>query len=250
MMPIFAALLEDNKQSGLLTADETGIAFETNSFDCEASVPETDPLYIRTSENEIVSLFNNFTTAPGRKYGPANGFISTQVVTSNAAIFSTHKWQSEDPIRLVIFSLKGAESLLTHFDQVEELKSPKNFTTPKPELFKVVHGGCTYSMFYGVSASFGGLKPTTIEPRLSIEFEQGRDFNSFLQDVNDYVAFVSFCSGKRLKPSEILICEKPADELHKLYSGKNPLSRVVYRWPEPKSKNPNMLQRPFASVRK
>lgn len=195
-----------------------------------------EPILLRTATNEIVSLHSNITSAPGENSRLIEPRYTTyyQEILSNVAVVGYDPWTTDDRVRHVSFSVKHCTQLMSHRDKLKAIGSNRYPTEDRFRLFSDVAEEFTLKAGYAATYGMDFDAPTEFWPVFEIEFKRPRGIQEYISSVSDYVSFLSFCLGVKLKPSSIHIDRLSGDEVrnaieHNAYPGHH---RVYYVWPE------------------
>ena len=222
----------------LLSEDEIRVNLYSYTTDC-FDINSDQPIYLVAETSHVVSLYANVDlgigcTSQRDRTTYCQGFIS------NVAVVGHDRWTDTDMVRTVSFSVKHSMELLRHKDKVKALGSTRY---PKQEditIFKVAASGMKLRAGYGVTYGSEFNAPKALWPIFEIEFDEPQSIHDYIKHVSNYVGFLSFCLGVKLKPDRIGINRLSHDEIMAtlettIETGTYPSNHEVqYVWPEEK----------------
>ena len=152
------------------------------------------------------------------------------------AVVGHDQWTDTDKVKKVSFAVKHSMELLRHKDKVKALGSIGH---PKEEdltIFKDAVSGMTLGAWYATTYGMEFDAPTELWPIFEIEFDEPRNIHDYIEHISNYVDFLSFCLGVKLKPDRIRIDRLAHDEMMAaVEAGTHPGNHEVqYVWPEEK----------------
>jgi hypothetical protein len=198
------------------------------------------PIYLRTAENDIVSLYSNISSIPGtasRLIDPVRDAYQTtyhQEIISNIAVVGGDRWRVMDRVKRVRFTVRHVDHLLRHRGKIKALGRSRTPANKHFNLFRQPSNGMTLVGGYGTTYGMELAWPKTIWPIFEIDFTVPLDIYEYLQHVSNYVSFWSFCLGVRLKPRDIHIDRLSFSEVNDAMKSKTYLGahHVHYVWKE------------------
>ena len=220
--------------TGFFFIDENNISADIFGYDEDIHIDPTQPIYLRTEINAIVSLHSNIAGSSGNRFRNAEPemIVHHQQIISNIAVIGPDPWRESELLKLVTFSVKHTKELLHHEEKSKELS--KYGSAEQYDLFSVRVDGVTFRVRYFPHYSVDFDHPIEIWPHLEIEFDEGVTLFRYLDHVSCIVQLLSASVGALLKPSNIEICRLPFDEMllameNREFSGNH---FVKYVWPE------------------
>jgi hypothetical protein len=222
--------------TGFFYLDAKTISTEICSYDKSFYLVPEKPIFLRTENNQIVSLHSNISTFPGAHSRTIDPEMVTykQHIISNTAVIGRDRWEKTDKLKRVTFLVKRAKELLKHKEKVDNLAQRKIGDEYDSDLFSETVNGMTIRAGYGARYSFEFQAATDIWPYLEIEFHNGTTLSEYLDYVGCVVQFLSFSLGAHMKPSDIRISRLSSDELTAaIKADVHPEDYAVeYGWPE------------------
>ena len=224
-----------NNLNGTFYYDEELIKASIFRFDESFYINGSDPIYLQSENNRIISLLSNFTSPPvrgSRQIEPIMN-IYEQRIRSNNAIIGHDKWEENDLIKRVVFSVNYAETILTHFDLHDNFVKHGYNEQDNSEIFTVETDNLIIRAYYSATYTAGFEEPREIFPRIELEFKNDVTIENYLDYVSSIIQFLSLSLGVYLIPSEITIDRLSLEELTQAvknhsYSGDY---SVLHLWP-------------------
>jgi hypothetical protein len=222
--------------TGFFYLDDKTISAEICSYDEYLYIQPERPVFLRTENNKIVSLYSNVSAPPDTHSHIIDPKMQSykQRIISQTAVIGHDRWQQGDQLKRVTFSVKRAKEILKHKEKIERLHTRKIGVPYDADLFAEKVGGMSVRASYAVRYSSDFHAPNDILPIFEIEFHAGATLAEYVEAVNCLVEFFSFSQGAHMKPSDIRISRLSGDELTaKLKAGAHPEDYDVhYIWPE------------------
>lgn len=191
---------------------------------------EAGPIYLRTQNNHVVSLYDNLVFGPWRTTGTAPELSTFQAdIHASFAVVGFEPWRPEDLVKRVSFRLEHAHHILTNRDH---LKKMENFGSPGAVL-SVTEGDVTVRLWYGGVYSNEFKVPTEYWPTIEVEFARGVPIGEFMSYVLDIAQLFSLSVWSYLQPSSLRISPLTQQELEETLRNKNDASdyAVEHVWP-------------------
>jgi hypothetical protein len=222
--------------TGFFCLDDKQISAEICSYDESFYLVPEKPIFLRTENNQIVSLHSNISTYPDSHARTIDPEMVTykQRIISNTAVIGHDRWEPADKLKTVTFLVRRAKELLKHKEKFDKLAKRKIGDEYDSDLFSTTANGTTIRAGYSSGYSLEYNATTNITPYLEIEFPAGATLSDYLNHVGCVVEFFSFCLGAHMKPSEIRICRLSRDEfIAALKAQAHPEDYAAhYIWPE------------------
>jgi hypothetical protein len=223
-----------NLTGTLVLSDES---INTRIYSCTEFfyIEGEQPIILQAETSEIVSLYSNVTGGPGETFcAEPQRKIYRQYISSNLAVIGHDPWVAEDMIRKVTFTVKQSKKLMHHNAKVTvigrtECPEEDHFT-----IFTETVDGMILSAWYAVIYGMDFGAPKELWPVFEIEFDEPKNIRDYLVHVLDYVGFLSFCLGTKLKPSTIHVDRLSSDQMMSAIENSTYLGdhEVHYVWPE------------------
>jgi hypothetical protein len=221
--------------TGTLLLSEDRICVDLYSYTHNFHIDDDRPIYLVAQTGQIVSLHANVdngtgtTSHRGRKTYH-QGFIS------NVDIVGHDQWTDADKVKKVSFTVEHSMALLRHRDRIQALGTIKDPTKADLTIFEVIAEGMKLGAGYGATYNLDFDPPKELWPIFWIEFNEPQSIHDYIEHVTNYVAFLAFCFGSKLKPDRISIDRFPHDEMMVAVEAGTYLGNheVHYVWPEEK----------------
>ncbi|MEX2164512.1 MAG: hypothetical protein WD823_09745 [Sulfuricaulis sp.] len=194
------------------------------------------PVILLTETNHIVSLHSNITTVPGRtsRTIEPKRTIHRQDFVSNLAIVGHDPWMSHDKVKRVTFVVEHTKQLMRHKRKVKAIGRGRYPKEGDLTIFTDDAQGMTLRA--GYTATYGSEfdSPKELWPGFEIEFDAPQSTTDYIVHVSDYVDFLSFCLGVKLKPTAIRVDRISFDQMKAAVKSQSYLGDhgVHYVWPE------------------
>jgi hypothetical protein len=236
--PVHFVEIETGKNlTGTLIISDDSIHAKIYSYTDFFYIKGEQPVILQAETNDIVSLHSNITTPPGKTVLNIEPQRITycQEIISNIAVVGHDPWTAEDKIKRVTFNVKHTTDLMHHSIKVKALGRSKHPKTDDLTIFTDTADGMTLKARYNASYEMLFNAPKEFWPVFEIEFDKPRRLTDYIASVMDYVGFISFCLGVRLKPSGIHFDRLSTPDMNSaIESGNYPGTREArYAWPEP-----------------
>jgi hypothetical protein len=221
--------------TGFFYIDEKTISAEICSYDEFFYLPPEKPVFLRTENNRIVSLYGNFSAPPASSARLIEPKMKTykQRIVSSAAVIGHDRWEEGDTLKRVTFFVTRAKESLTHREKIETLRRRKIGDPYEGDLFSETVNDITVRARYAMHYSSGFHGPSDILPLVEIEFHNGAMLGGYVEAINCLLEFLSFSQGIDMKPSGIEISRLSGEELDAPKARAHPEDYAVeYVWPE------------------
>ncbi|TWB93206.1 hypothetical protein FBZ93_111245 [Bradyrhizobium macuxiense] len=237
-------LVTGKNLTGTILISDDEIRAAIFSYTGHFNIKIDQPVFLQTETNEIVSLHSNLMANSGtnsRSIAPERA-TRRQEIISNLAVIGHDPWTAEDRVKRVVFRVKHTKQLMHHEAKVEAIGRSR---FPEEEHLTIFHDaadGMTLNAWYAATYGMEFDTPKELWPTFGIEFGEPRPIRDYILHVSDYVDFLSFCLGVKLKPSAIRIDRlsfaqmKEAVGKHE-YPGNH---GVHYTWPETEVSDPDL----------
>lgn len=202
-------------RTGFFLIGEDRIHAELYSYDGYFHLDVSEPLYLQTNDNEIISLHQNFGLSEGDSnfVGKPPMTVRHHKLMSNVAVIGRSQWSSVDRLKTVSFEIPHTERLLRHDKKRKGIAKRKLGDEVDYELFAVNVGENIVRAYYLATYSWDFDRPKEILPRLEIEFGKGATLFEYLDEVSHVVSFFSAVVAAQLKPDKIEIQRLSKDEI-------------------------------------
>jgi hypothetical protein len=224
-----------NLTGTLLLSDEE-IRAQIYSYTEFFYIKGEQPIILQAETNHIVSLHSNITTAPGTTSRIIEPRRTTyhQDIISNLAVVGHDPWTAEDKVKRVTFSVKHSKNLMRHNAKVRAIGRSKYPKEGHLTIFADTAEGMTLKAWYAATYGMEFDAPKELWPVFEIEFDEPRSIRDYIEHVSDYVGFLSFCLGVKLKPSAIRVDRLSFEEMKIAVKNHSYLGdhEVHYVWPE------------------
>lgn len=220
--------------TGTLVLSDESISTRIYSYTEFFCIEGEQPIILQAETSDIVSLHSNVTGVPGRTFRTEpQRTIYRQDIISNLAVIGHDPWMTQDKIKRVAFNVRHSEKLMHHDAKVKAIgrsKCPEDHFT----IFTDTADGMTLKAGYAATYGMAFDTPKELWPVFEIEFDEPRSIGDYIADVLDYVGFLSFCLGVKLKPSAIRVDRLSFDEIMSAIENDTYLGdhEVHYVWPE------------------
>lgn len=204
-------LMTPRNNSGILNINEYNIELNLYSYDFDTLPNSIGPLFLQTSRNEIVSLYEVTFLGKNRSWrnGPTPIACYHQRIVSDFAVVGHDRWLATNSIRSVHFLIDGAGIVFELDPRQRDLILSKIMQPDVWSIFKIqrsdLEAGLSYRAAY--SAHFNAIDeyPSKKWVSFSVISQAGLSIGSFIEPVLDFVSFFSFCLCRSLRPSDIRI---------------------------------------------
>jgi hypothetical protein len=193
--------------TGTLELSEERIHASIYSYTGFFNISGEQPIILQTEANDIVSLHSNITTVPGKhsRVIKPRRTVYQQEIISNLAIVGHNPWMADDKIKRATFSVDHTKKLMLHDTKIKEIGRTKYPEDKHFNIFTAKADGMMLKASYNVTYGMDFDAPKEIVPCFEIEFDEPCSITDYIFHVMDYVRFLSFCLGAKLKPSKIHI---------------------------------------------
>ncbi|MDO9412286.1 MAG: hypothetical protein Q7T81_06895 [Pseudolabrys sp.] len=225
--------------TGILTLSDVEfvvdlIAYEARSLkiDCDA------PIHLQTQNQNIVSLFSNYSALRGTVHAPADdsrrkGLYRDRIV-SRIAVIGSGPWQETDIVKSATFNISSIDFMLRHAGKVESISSSDIYSEADRNIFEVTVDDLTVRADYSSSYSFDAPYPIKTFASLGLVFHKERSIQNYIEDVLSVVQLFAASAGVSLLPEEINISRTSMFEIESGSPDADyvPAHGVRYLWPE------------------
>ncbi|MDJ1463416.1 hypothetical protein [Nitratireductor sp. GZWM139] len=219
--------------TGTLLVSEDEIRAHIYSYSDFFHIKSEQPVFLIAESGHVVSFHANVD----------NGFGTTsfheqethyQGIVANVAVIGHDPWTEIDRVKRVSFAVKHTMDLLHHQKKVKALGRSKFPAEEHFRIFEVAAKGITLRAWYRATYGIEFGAPKALWPSFEIEFDEPQNIHDFIEHVSNYLAFLSFCLGVKLRPHDIRIdrlshAEVMAGIKARTYVGEH---EVHYIWPE------------------
>jgi hypothetical protein len=229
-------LVTGKNLTGTLLLSDERIRAQVFSFTEFFYIKGEQPIILQAETNDIVSLHSNITHGPGtnsRNIEPRRATYRQEII-SNVAIVGHDAWTATDKVKRVSFNVKHSRELMHHDAKVRVIGRNKYPREVHFTIFRDKAEGMTLAAWYAATYGMEFDAPKELWPVFEIEFDEPRSIDDYIVHVSDYVDFLSFCLGVKLKPSAIHVDRLSFEEMKTAaddhtYRGNH---EVHYVWPE------------------
>jgi hypothetical protein len=215
--------------TGTLVLSDERIHTQIYSYAECFCIEDQQPIILRAETNDIVSLHSNLTNVRGRTFrAKPQSTIYRQEILSNLAVVGHDPWMAKDNVKRVTFNVKHSKKLMHHDAKVTAIGRTKYPGEDQFTIFTETVDGMTLKAWYAAIYGIEFDPPKELWPVFQIEFDESKSIVDYLVHVLDYVGFLSFCLGTKLKPSAIHV-DRPSSDQNSTYLGDH---EVYYVWPE------------------
>ncbi len=222
--------------TGTLVLSDESIRAQIYSYTEFFFIKGEQPIILQAETTDIVSLHSNLTTVPGttsRHIEPQRTTYRQEII-SNLAFVGHDPWTAEDNVMRVTFSVKHSKDLMHHDAKVRAIGRSKYPKEDHLTIFTDTAEGMTLKAWYAATYGMEFDAPKELWPVFEIEFDDPRSIEDYIVHVSDFVDFLSFCLGVKLKPSTIRVDRLSFEEMkiaveNHTYRGDH---EVHYIWPE------------------
>lgn len=227
--PVHCAELSSGK-TGTLLISEGEIRAELFSFDEPFFIKADAPVYFRSETGHIVSFHANIEGNSGTRSN-AGVHVVQEGIVSNVAVVGPDQWTEIDAVKVASFRVDHTTQLLRNREGFKKLgkRIPDDLT-----IFSHKVDGVTVKAWYGGIWGSDFDAPKDFWPTYEIEFDEPKSILDYVGKVSDYVDFLSFCLGAKLRPTHIQVRRLSDVELEAAIDAGTYSSShdVHYVWPE------------------
>jgi hypothetical protein len=219
--------------TGFFYLDDKTIRTEICSYDEPFYLAAEKPIFLRTENNRLVSLYSNVSAPPDSNCRIIDPKMESykQHIISNTAVIGHDRWEETDKLKRVTFLVKRSKDLLRHKEKTDKV-ARKDWS--ESNLFSETVDAMTIRAGYDALYSSEFNAPTDISPYLEIEFHTGATLFEYIDRVSCLVEFLSLSLGAHMNPSNIRISRfSSAERTAAIKADGHPEEYAVeYVWPE------------------
>lgn len=200
--------------NGFFYFDDKTIKAEICSFDGIFNIEEENPIFLHSENNHIISLHSNIISAGScsRNIEPKMTTYKQNII-SNTAVIGYDKWEKDDVIKRVSFSIKHSDDLFKHKETYDRYIKGKSTEGCQSDVFSLTVNDLTINVNYCATFISGFDEPREIWPRVEIEFEEAVTLSDYVENVLCVVRFLSLSLGVPLTPSDFKICRLSFEDM-------------------------------------
>jgi hypothetical protein len=222
--------------AGMLVLSNERIRTQIYSYTEFFHITGKQPIILQAETNDIVSLHSNITTVPGttsRTIQPQRTTYRQEII-SNLAVVGHDPWTADDKVKRVTFGVRHSNDLMRHNAKVRGIARRRYPNEDHLTIFTDTAEGMTLRAWYTATYGMEFDAPKELWPVFEIEFAEPRSIEDYIVHVLDYVRFLSFCLGVKLKPSAIRVDRLSFEEMKMAVENHNYPGdhEVHYVWPE------------------
>ncbi len=200
-------------QGSLLVTDER-IEVRLVSFDEFFYInDDTEFLPLRLEDNSYASMHHVYFGGPG-SCASRTQVTHNQTITASTLIHGSDEWKPNDPIRHASFELPRAETLLRYEAKIAELESNSPWSKVDCDVFSLILSGLTIRLGYRRSASIRTERVQVDSPVITLDFDEPRSIESYLNDIQAITHFVSINLSAQMEPENIEIRRLSNRDMH------------------------------------
>ena len=188
---------------------------EVYRFDEYLRVPNVDWLYLRTAQNEFVSLRGNLTSTAGHstRFYPTTLNTYRQEISSSTAVIGPDRWLHSDRVHAVGFSVPGCGAVFDHDELLQTVTRAKFGLPEENKLFSIDAVSCQIDVsLVGSHQVMRGIT-TDVQPRFMLRLGEPGSLNDAYLRVMEIVEFISLVMGRALQPEAISLWRGPLPDL-------------------------------------
>lgn len=229
-------LTTGERHSGILRMGSDRIELSLYSYANESgqlnpiTIKEEKPLHLYTENGKYVTFSDFFVRSKSsvNQIGLGGGGINKVEIVSNDAIFGDEKWEDDDQVWRVEFSLDGIDYLFR--DDVRYPAIMSNFNSDvETNIFAVPAKYASLSAFFFLTTRSDPHPSRTAVPRFVMDFKQPRLLKDFEKDVFIFRAFFTFITGHSLIPDRVEIDPIGVDQIKEKLRDLNPHHSFVVK---------------------
>jgi hypothetical protein len=229
-----------SKLTGTLLVSKDTMRVNIHSYDNFFPIRSDAPIFLKTADADTVSLHSNITGGAGDtsrlidQKEQTYETIHHQEIVSNIVVVGNNRWEETDKIKRAHFTVDHIDHLLRHRGKIKAISSARNPGAEHFLLFQDIADGMKLSAWYAANYNASLDSPQSVRPTFEIEFDVPVGLHDYVQDLSNYLFFLSLLVGVRLAPKNIHIDRLSSDEVNERvkthsYPGNH---RVHYVWPE------------------
>ncbi|MBT1157118.1 hypothetical protein J1C56_16095 [Aminobacter anthyllidis] len=190
--------------AGSLLLSDDVIRTDLYSYHELVHVDAEAPIYLIAETGHVVSLHSSVDRGSGTRHSHDRA-IYHQSLIANIAVIGYDRWTLSDKVKKVCFTVKHSMELLHNRDKVETLGSTRYPKVEDLRLFEDAADDMRLRASYGARYGMDFDAPKELWPSFEIEFDEPQNIHDYIRHVSNYVHFLSFCLGAKLKPGNIRI---------------------------------------------
>lgn len=194
----------ENCFSGFLKQVNGNLKLKLFDFDRKVSLPDMEPISVRTEENLYVCLYDHFDAGHG-SFGYGDHSATSQHYFSNLGIVGYNPWEPFKRVKRCEFSIPGAGTIFRSSNIYSKIANSKITELPNRDLFAVRVSGAYIKAFLDVSATHPNEYPDEIYPRLVVEFENSVKAGELREELIKATSFFSACLSSFFMADEVCI---------------------------------------------
>lgn len=217
--------------SCLLSHD--ALEFTVYSFDRPFFIRSNGgPIHLRTSENELITLFDNIESGVGHgwRHSAEEMVVYKQNISFNLAFVGGERWKLDSKIGQVTFEVSGVENLLRHREKLRHFLNNPIFDSDGV-VYKIDPPSYTLKIVFISKINIFSDYPVEPEIKIHVTYNDPVSIKHFREDIRGFVAYLSFLAGSRLVEDNVKVCARTEVDYEEIinrgdYAG---FSDVYYR---------------------
>jgi hypothetical protein len=188
----------EQARTGLLKLTHHSIDTRFVAYSERLHIDTEHPIFLRTEHNDVVSLYGNVSSGPGRRWRNSDVPLTTefQEITSNLAIIGDQAWNESDHVVVATFDLCGADHIFQNSDALRRLSQSTAFETiPRAPLLTATSPRYTASIRYKFSYAFDREAVSDIAPFVHVQFEDPTSIYEYYDAVMCLAQFAACATG-------------------------------------------------------
>ncbi len=229
-------LMTGKNLPGSVSISDNGITARIYGYDESFHINSDCPIFLRTENNDIVSLHDNIGGPPGHSSRslPSRMICFRLDVVGNIAVVGHDAWTDSDRVRRATFSIRHSDQIVRNRKKFDAIGATRFPDDDDLTIYRDQVGGLSLSAHYAVTYGMDFKAPKSLHPQFSIEFDSAMSVHNYIEYVSNYTRFFSFCLGAPLTPSDFHISRLSYEEMvaamqAHTYPGNH---RVHYVWSE------------------
>ena len=218
----------------LLLSAET-LRVDLYSYADDFHIGDDQSIYLLVETGHVISLHDNVSSGGGTTL-QAGRSIHRKGFIANVAVVGQDRWSDADKVKVTSFSVKHTMELLRHKDKVKALGQTRHPREDDLRIFEDAASGMTLGAWYDAIYGMEFDAPKEFWPIFGIEFDKPQSIHDYIRHISNYVEFLSFCLGVKLKPDRIRINRLSHKETMTAVEAGTHIGnhKVYYVWPEEK----------------